>query len=111
MSQPLRPTAVTLGQMKGYVYIEEDIQHPKLLNALVISGSDKVLIIWQLLMRWGVISPTFPKAMDTNKLFKVHQGVTLEDAVVQEGEAMIESVKTWKRKRARKMLRGGYLTS
>ena len=63
------------------------------MNSLVVSGSDEVLISWQLLMRWGVISLTFPKIMDTNKLYRIHQGVTMEDAFIQEGEAVIESVK------------------
>ena len=82
-----------VGQTKCYVYLDKDQQHPKLMNSLVVSGSDEVLISWQLLMHWGVISPTFPKIMDTNKFYRIHQGVTMEDAFIQEGEAVIESVR------------------
>ena len=63
------------------------------MNSLVVKGSDEVLIYWQLLIRWGVISPTFPKIMNTNKLYKIKHGVTIEDAFIQEGDAIIESVK------------------
>ena len=74
---------------------------------MVISESDKVFISWQLLMCWGVISPTFPKIMDTNKLYKVHQGVTLEDAFVHEGEAIIESVKDMEEEEIKKKSKQG----
>ena len=35
-------------------------------------------------MWWNVIAPTFPKVMDPNRLFKVHQRVTLEDTFVKD---------------------------
>ena len=82
-----------VGQTKCYIYLDDDQKHQKLMNSLVVSGSDEVLISWQLLMRWGVISPTFPKIMNCNKLYKIKQGVTMEDAFIQEGDAVIESVK------------------
>ena len=63
------------------------------MNALVVKGSDEVLISWQLLMRWGVISPTFPKIMNPNKLYRIKHSVTMEDAFIQEGDAIIESVR------------------
>ena len=75
------PTQI-FGQTKGYVYLDKDKQHPTLPYTLVMSGSDQVLISWQLLMHWAVLSPTFPKIMDTNKLYRIHQGVTIEDAFV-----------------------------
>ena len=98
-----------VGQTKGYVYLEEYEQHPKLLNALVISGSDDVLISWQLLMRWGVISPTFLKIMNTNKLYRIHQGVTMEDAFIQEGDAVIKSVKGLEEEQLKKKSKQGCL--
>ena len=82
-----------VGQTKCYIFLDDDQKHPKLMNSLVVKGSDEVLISWQLLMRWGVISPTFPKIMNTNKLYKIKHGVTMEDAFIQEGDAIIESVK------------------
>ena len=50
------PTQI-VGQTKCYIYLDEDEQHPKIMNALVVSGSDELLIYWQLVMGWGVISP------------------------------------------------------
>ena len=44
-------------------------------------------------MRWGVISPTFPKIMNQNKLYRIKNGMTMEDAFTQEGDAIIESVR------------------
>ena len=41
----------------------------------------------------GVKSPKFPKIMDSNKLYRIQQGVTMEDAFIQGGKAVIESVK------------------
>ena len=44
-------------------------------------------------MRWRVISPTFPKIKNANKHIKIKHGVTMEDAFIQEDDAIIESVK------------------
>ena len=96
-----------VGQTKYYVYLDEDQQHPKLMTSLVVSGSDEVLISWQLLMRWGVISPTVPKIMDSNKLYRIQQGVTMEDAFIQEGEAVIESVKVLEEEELKKKYKQG----
>ena len=82
-----------VGQTKCYIFLDDDHKHPKLMNSLVVKGSDEVLISWQLLMRWGVISPTFPKIMNPNKLYRIKHGVTMEDAFIQEGDAIIESVR------------------
>ena len=63
------------------------------MSSLVVKGSDEVLISWQLLMKLKVIAPTFPKVMDSSQLFRILQGVSLEDAFVKEGGAIFESTK------------------
>ena len=45
---------------------------------------------WQLLMRWGIIHPSFPSVLNPNKLYKVKQGVSLEDAFLEESEAVLK---------------------
>ena len=64
---------------------------------MIVSGADKILISWQLLMRWGINAPTFLKVMNPNKLYKVHQGVSIEDAFMKKGEAIIETTKCQKK--------------
>ena len=81
-----------VGQMTGYAFLTDD-NRPKMFNALVVSGGDKILISWQLLMCWGIIHPTLPNVLNPNKLYKIRQGVSIEDATLKESEAILETNK------------------
>ena len=72
-----------IGQTRAHAFLTDD-PRPKVFQALVIIGGEEILISWQLLMRWGIIHPSFPSVLNPNKLYKVKQGVSLEDSFLEE---------------------------
>merc|ERR1711954_87160 len=79
-----------VGQTRAYCYLTDD-HKPKVFQALVVRGGEEILMSWHLLMCWGIIHPSFPSVLNPNKIYKIKQGTTIEDAFMEESETILEA--------------------
>ena len=72
------------GQTEAYAFLKGSEEKLRYFRGLVVSGCDKILISWQLLMEWGSIPKTFPYPTSSNNSFRIEQGKSLEDVILEE---------------------------
>ena len=86
-----------VGQTVAYAFIEGE-DKPRFFRALVVSGANEILISWQLLMKWGCIPKHFPYPSPMNGTFKIDQGRTLDDVILDEGKGKFKTGQIFKRR-------------